>query len=479
MENKDSMLKIIATNGKYFLLDCSTQLYWVLESNKVLEELANKIQSYSSLIELLSQNSDKYSKKFKERLIQLRRFSFFSSKGERNQNSIFNDELDINQLYINPSTDCNLDCWFCYADISRLKEHPKLRYEDIKEILTKVLDYKQKIDSSNSLGISIGFTEEINLNFELFLEVSKLVEQLKTKYSFPLFLFSPSTNLIEISKEFIDFMNKYKFLTVSIDISNESQISEVIRNITKFNDDVKKHLIIPFHSQSKDLIDIYSRFSPYFDNISLRPVRVRKDSKYPWSLETIEEVKLEISNLYKELIQMDDEELLSYLKKVGPVDYFIRYIERVIGRLKLSERCPAGKTAFSINSSCEITPCSSLLYHEDLTIEISNWNIEKAVKTLRQRVPNYSNSECSICFISSYCGGPCMDWVAKQEDSNLNNPSSLECYLNRHITEESLVFVSELIIYRRNLFERIVKERKIRNRLNYSISFNEFSDFFN
>ena len=474
----DSVLQIIFKNGKYFLLDHSSQLFWVLESNNILEQLAYKNLNYTSVVEFLSKRKEKYSEDFIQVLTKLRKFQFFSQKEEDIQAPKGIIRNDVTQIYINPSSDCNLDCWFCYAKESRARKTPKLSYGDVRNIIQAVLDFKESVKSSDSLGISIGFTEEISLNFRLFQEIFNFIEQIREKYNFPIFLFAPSTNLMEVADEFIDFINKYKFLTVSIDIENKKQIAAVTQNITKFNSDVETHLIIPFHAETENIDQLYSRFSMYFDYISLRPVRVRKDSKYPWSIKNLEGIKLEISKLYMKLSLMNDEGLLSFFRNVGFVDYFFRYFKRIIERQKLNDRCLAGKSAFSINSAFEMSPCSSLSDYEDLTVGISNLNIEEALEVLQKRIPLFKETECSSCYISNLCGGPCMDWVAKQEDKKLSFPSKIECDFNKHIVEENLFFISELIMNRRNLFERIIKEKKLRNRLNYPLTFYAFSDFF-
>ncbi len=478
MEAKDQVLQIFLKENKYILLDSSTRLFWVLEPTKIIQELASKKLSFRSLIELLAKNDDLYSKDLYQKLIKLRKFHFFSYTENNIQTPPSTTQTDINHIYINPSSDCNLDCWFCYADNLRKRKLPRLDIENILKLIQSVLDYKERINSTTALGVSIGFTEELNLNFTIFLEVSKFIEKMKINYNHPIFLFIPSSNLLDVSDEFIEFTNNYKFLTVSVDIDNEIQISQVIKNLGEFNSDVKKHLIIPFHSRTTNLVKLYSRFSEHFNLISLRPVRVSIDSKHPWSQENFENFKEVISRFYHDLQMLNDENLLSIFSLLGPVDYFYRYFKRIIERQKLSERCTAGKTAFAINSLLEVSPCSSLFSCEKLNVKIHDFQVEKALQSLTKRLPNYKETECSTCYISSFCGGPCMDWLVKQENQRISNPSKIECDFNKYIVEESLSFITNLSVNRQAVFEKIVKKRELRNRLNYPLSFNSFSEFF-
>ncbi|MCE7738242.1 MAG: hypothetical protein KAU62_04450 [Candidatus Heimdallarchaeota archaeon] len=423
-------------------------------------------------------SDDSYLQQLKENVELLRKMNFFVPlKGGIKENNSYQSS-DITQIYVNPSLDCNLNCWFCYAKDARKKNDSKLDFEGISKIIIPILDYKKENNFSDSIGFSIGFTEELTLNFQLFKRIKSFIYKIKNQYEFSIFLFLPSTNLMQVTEEYVDFINDYKHLTVSIDLDNKNQVNNVVQNIEKFKRDVEKNLIIPIHSKIENIYDIYSKFSNYFDYISLRPVRVKIDSEYPWTLETLSNIKMEISKLFKKLLLLDDENLLSFFEKIGPTDYFARYFHRIIERQKLDERCIAGKTAFAISSVLEISPCSSLSDYEGLSVKISDFNIQDALEKLRKEIPNYKETECSTCYIQSYCGGPCMDWVVKLDDQNLLHPNKIECDFNKHIVDETLFFISDLIEDRKTLFDLIVKEKKLRNRLNYPLDFNQFSKFF-
>lgn len=478
MHLNDSCFRIIHKNDRYLLLDCSTQIFWILEPNSIPKELLDQQLNLQDLEKKILRTDNTYLQKLKENIEFLRKLNFFVPlKGSIQENNSYRS-LDITQIYVNPSLDCNLSCWFCYAKDSRKKNNSKLDFEDISKIILPILDYKKENNYVGSIGFSIGFTEEITLNFQLFKRIKSFIDKIKNQYEFSIFLFLPSTNLIQVTEEYVDFINDYKHLTVSIDLENKNQINKVVQNIKKFNLDVEKHLIIPIHSKIKDIYDIYFRFSNYFDYVALRPVRVKDDSKYPWTLENLSNNKLEISKFFKKLLSLDDEDLLLFFKKIGPTDYFARYFHRIVERQRMNERCIAGVNAFAINSVMEISPCSSLSDYDDLSVKISDFNIQDALEKLRKRIPNYKETECSTCYIRSYCGGPCMDWVVKLDDQNLLHPNKIECNFNKHIVEETLFFISELIENRKKLFGVIIKKRKMMNRLNYALDFNQFSKFF-
>ncbi len=478
MHLNDSCFRIIHKNNRCLLLDCSSQIFWILEPNSIPKELFNQQLNLQVLEKKIFRTDNSYLQKLKENIELLRKLNFFVplKRGIQENNSY--QSSDITQIYVNPSLDCNLNCWFCYAKDSRKKNKSKLDFEEISKIILTILDYKKGNNFSDSIGFSIGFTEELTLKFQLFKRIKSFIEKIKNQYEFSIFLFLPSTNLMQVTEEYVDFINDYKHLTVSIDLENKNQVNNVVQNIEKFNLDIEKHLIIPIHSKIENFYYIYSRFSNYFDYISLRPVRVKIDSEYPWTLETLSNIKMEISKLFKKLLSLDDENLLSFFEKIGPTDYFVRYFHRIIERQKLDERCIAGKTAYAVNSVLEISPCSSLSDYEGLSVEISDFNIQDAVEKLRKKIPNYKETECSTCYIQSCCGGPCMDWVVKLDDQNLLHPNKIECDFNKHIVDETLFFISDLIENRKKLFDLIIKERKLRNRLNYPLDFNQFSKFF-
>lgn len=447
---KELMYHIFEKNNRFFLLDAHNQLFWQLEPN-----------------------SDSF-----EIIENLSKFGFFSDSNTQNIDIKKPKQRPITHFVINPSTDCNLNCWYCYSKEYRKKNSKQLDFDDIKNSIDIVLTYNYEIDPTSHLSIFFGFTQEITLDFEMFLKLKKYIEEVNKRQEPRVYLFPPSSNLLNITNEFVNYIDEYGFLIVSLDLENEYQKQAVIDNLRKFKQDVKKHLIVPMKAGIRDVFKIYTEFSFHFDYISLRPARVPINSKFPWNEETIVITKQEISLLFKTLLEKDNEEILNFLLLLGPTDYIGRYIDRIISRTKVIERCPAGRSAFTLAPNLEIYPCSGMIGHPELYVgEIDL--VSDEINFLKNSYNTTSeNKTCLRCAIRYFCGGSCQDWLFKQTNSTQESINTYECQLNLHIFEEIVHFLFEIKNKQPSVLDEYIRKRNLRNSLNYPLNFDEFSRFF-
>jgi len=371
-----------------------------------------------------------------------------------------------------------LNCWYCYAKEYRKKNSKHLDFDDIKRSIDIVLNYNYEIDSASHLSIFFGFTQEITLDFKLFLKLKKYIEEANKRYESRIYLFPPSSNLLHITNEFVNYIDEYGFLIVSLDLENEYQKQAVIDNLSMFKQDVIKQLIIPMKAGIRDLFKIYNEFSFHFDYVSLRPARVSLNSKFPWNEETIMITKQEISLLFKTLLEKDDEEILNFLLLLGPNDYIGRYIDRIISRTKVIERCPAGRNAFTLAPNLEIYPCSGMIGYPELFVG----KIDLVSNEINFHKTSYNkaseNKTCLRCAIRFFCGGSCQDWLFKQTNSKQKSINIYECQLNLHIFEEIVHFLFEIQNRRPFVLDEYIEKKNLRNGLNYALNFDQFSKFF-
>ena len=321
IKSSDDMY-LYEVNNQFFILDPYSQMFWFV---KDIEE--------DSLLSTVK---------------QLKQYNFFKKKEE---SKIENKDLrdDIKHIVINPTFKCNLDCWYCYSRDYRHKNSKKMSLKDIRQIILFFSNHKKEMNSTEPLAISMFFTSEITLNFSLFREAEKFVNQIQNEYDFDFYLFPASTNLMNVSDEFVDFINNYGYINVSIDLENKEQVDAVQKNLSRFNSTVKKHCILPLNSRMNNLFSIYTSFMKSFDCVSMRPVRVTSNSKIPWTEKSISDFKHELVKLIENLLSLNEEDLLYFLYKLGSSDYLARYLERIISRKKYYSRCLAGKNEIAIN----------------------------------------------------------------------------------------------------------------------------------
>jgi uncharacterized protein len=408
---------------------------------------------------------------------QLKKYNFFKQKKEF---EIRNKELkeEIKHIVINPTFKCNLDCWYCYSREYHHKNYKEISLNDIKQIILFFSNHRKEMNSSKPLAISMFFTSEITLNFSLFREVEKFIDQIKKEYSFGFFLFPASTNLMSVSDEFVDFINNYGYINVSLDLENKEQIETVLKNISRFESTVVKHCIIPLNSEMNDLFSIYASFMKSFDYVSMRPVRITSNSKIPWTEKSISDFKHELAKLFENLLSLDEEDLLNFLYRLGSSDYLARFLDRIISRKKYYSRCLAGKNEIAISPDMNFYLCSGLIGNEKYKIGSIYEGLSLKSTNDLGKSNNMNNSECKKCPIRFYCGGLCLDWFEKQQPITGKQTNSIECEINIHYFKLGSYFIYNISRNNSKILDLIARKKEIDNRLSYPLDFSDFSLFF-
>ena len=437
--------------NQFFILDPYSQMFWSVEdiNNDNLLLTIEKLKTYN----------------------------FFKKKGESvNDNSKLKE--DIKHIVINPTFECNLDCWYCYSSDFHNKNFEELSLNDIEQIILFFSNHKKEMNSTEPLAISMFFTSEITLNFSLFREAEKFVNQIQNEYDFDFYLFPASTNLMNVSDEFVDFINNYGYINVSIDLENKEQLETVLKNISRFESTVVKHCIIPLNSRMTNLFNIYTTFMNSFDYVSMRPVRVASHSKIPWTEKSISDFKHELTKLIENLLSLDEEDLLNFLYKLGSSDYLARYLDRIISREKYHSRCLAGKNEIAISPDMNFFPCSGLIGNEKYKMGSMYEGLSIKNTSDLGKSNNMNNSVCKKCPIRFYCGGVCLDWFEKQQPITGKQTNSIECEINTHYFKLGSYFVFNISRSRSKILDLIARKKEIDNRLSYPLDLSDFSLFF-
>ncbi len=459
-----------------FLLDPLTQFFWKLQ-DKNLSLIFYSKNNFS--LDYLSQTSSCTSiKKTLSDMHSLSRRGYFVQKrnhpkGKRERKRVRN----IQYIIINPTHDCNLDCWYCYA--SKLREKEKNSVEPSFKFIKKTIDYflnrhSQK-SSSEPFGINLFYTSEITLHFKLFQETLDYLSQVKTNYPFPIYLFPPSTNFLEPSPAFVNYINNYGHLIVSLDYSNKKQIETALQNLNKIQENTTKQVIIPYHPDKGTFHDIYADMKEYFDIISIRPARLGLDMTKKWDITSIHDFQQDLSSLISYITELNDHDLFFFLSSLGPSDYLSRFLNRVITRTKINNRCPAAIKAITIDPNGEFYPCSGLIGQKKYCLGSINQGFvlkSNSLNTFSKFVDQ--NENCEKCPIKYFCGGHCIEWGERIKPS----VSYSECTINLEYIKACIYLAYHLKTHRTSVFNEYLKEKKIKNRLNYPLYFEDFSTIF-
>ncbi len=453
MLESDKEVYSFRQNGENFVLDPNSQLFWNIQSK--FADDSGTLQTY-------------YNKLFS--------YGFFQNNIQL-KDHLPVSKFDLSNLVINPSSNCNLECWFCYSKHYKKENYNVLSLEEIKSIIKKALEFKIQTQSNSPLSISMFFTSEISLEFKSFLDIWHYVEKIKNNYQFPIYMFLPPTNLMEVSNDFVEFVEKYGYLTVSLDLLNEVQRSKALHNLKRFQKTVRKHCIIPVNSNNSEFLEIYTKLLDHFEYISMRPVRIPHDSLYPWTQEALELFSDEMQSFVCNLLDLNNDELLQLLLAFGPSDYFARYIDRIISRVRLSDRCPAGRRAVAVNLDSKLYPCSGFFDNDQYSFDSFDELLDEETNgILSSNI--YSRHICKKCPIRFYCGGPCEDWKSKMNNYSVDSVNQIECSINFIYFKNAIYFITELYDKNPEILSKYTKEKGIENRLSYPLNFEDFVLFF-
>jgi len=450
----------------YYILDPSSMMLWREKHNNINKANSNPEKQLFPLTTVEKEIPEEIFAKIKN----LTRYGFFQPKGHSSSKKLHFEINNVDFIVLNPNTFCNLNCWYCYVDKSLKEKYKEADFNQIIHFL-EVFLAQRKSHNNKPLAISCCYTNEITKNFDIFLRLYKIVENLREKNDIILFL--PSTNLFEISDDFIEFINSYGYLAVSIDLSNKKQIETVTTNLSFFDKNVIKHCHATIQPLMSDIYEKYFFLMQHFDFVSMKPVRLGYDRKLKWDEKSLLKLDYEMRRFVNKLLELTDKKLVNFLLKIGDTDYFTRYLKRIFERKKVLHRCPAGITAISFGPDNKIYPCSGLTgskysYGEfvDGKLVLNNLNLQRNVKEIR---------ECNSCPIRYYCGGPCLDWLNKTQSKFITKE---ECKINKIFFKSAAVLAFELLENRKSVLEIYRKKKEIKLKLNYDTSFSSFSQKF-
>lgn len=374
---------------------------------------------------------------------------------EINYNSVFNNfvkwgfivEEDVNEidiiryknkqdvygngfynLVINPTLECNFNCWYCY------EEHPKgFMSEDVVDRVIKHISYKIDKERITALHLS-WFGGEPLLYFNEVVYPISLYAKEKCKSSNIPFFCSATTNASKINIAMIEKMNliDLKHFQITIDgtpdkhdkIRNENglpsfyHIVNNIENICKFIDD--SDITLRLNYDEKALKD--EAVKVIFDNI---PIVYRSKIK-PNFQRVWQTIRSKTSENYKRL------ELHNYCNNLG----FKVYSPSNLFQTGLHYKCYADRcNHLEINYDGKIYSCTARDFSDKNVIGILKkdgsveWDELKRVK--RYANATFENDMCLNCRYLPLCLGPCSQKVLETSVDKLQDI----CCLN--ITEVS------------------------------------------
>jgi len=185
--------------------------------------------------------------------------------------------------------------------------------------------------------------------------------------------------------------------------------------------------------------DIYKHlYSLGAESVSAKPVRVPPGHPLALTEDNVGAVCEGYTQLAEWLLEHDDRELTWLLKSLSRLDYFKRFVLRLVNQQGIQRRCPAGKANWLyVDPRGDIYGCQSLMGmgHEAgrLGSIYSGVDPERA-RVFQEDLLVTNIPGCRDCWARHLCGGGCYH-QALMTNGCLEKPDPAECRLNRHLIE--------------------------------------------
>jgi uncharacterized protein len=352
-------------------------------------------------------------------------------KLRNNQEVYYNRYLRIT---INPTLNCNMNCWYCTVKASSVSRADQGMKEEIVDRILKYFD--NKIAYGQIDGIFLDwFGGEPLLHFDKIINKIGSFVSKKTIANKIDFFHNITTNGYLINREIIRKMDEINLRNFQITLDGNE----------KRHNKIRKHGEQPsFKTIINNIIDICN----LINNPSII-LRINYDKKTLKDISDIIdyfplEVRKHICVSFQKVFQIskdqnnENEQLIKNMEIFRNAGFKVRYWAF---RPQWYHTCYSDKYAhFVINYDGSIYKCTARDYSDNLKIGfidengVMNLNESKLAKYFS--VSTFENERCLKCKLLPLCFGPC---IQKTYESNINN-EPIECLIeDSEITIETFI----------------------------------------
>lgn len=433
---KDKLITFDVNTTTFFALDLvSTK--WLMFKNKGLsvdEIKKNLKKSHSSKKRAFSKRNMK----------RLKEMGFFINSNLKFKK--VEGEFRSYELKLHPNSRCNLKCKYCFEEEFEYKELDRnLSFEVAKKSIDFMVENFAK--ASEQIIIDLTGSGEPILNIEIIKQIADYCKELEIKTN-KYILVQLCTNGTLLTKEIANFLKENRILYgISLDGTKASHDSNRIYSNGKgtYEDIVKNLALIEekeyigfastLNGNNTNVKEIFKNLYSLnvADSISIKPIRNFGSETYAINSENINEIKENYAIFMEFLLDLvlknEYEELDTVLRGV---DYFGKFLKRVLWRRKGINRCSAGLDSLSIDYKGDIYICPVELNNENFKIgDIYNGiDINKREKLREYTVDNIET--CKSCWARYLCGGECLS-VGDKTSGILEKPYEIMCQYKKYL----------------------------------------------
>ena len=344
----------------------------------------------------------------------------------------------VKAMCLHAAHDCNLRCKYCFASTGDF-HGPRglLPVETGKRALDWLVRH-----SGNRKQLEVDFFGgEPMMNFETIKEIVAYGRSLE-KETGKHFQFTTTTNAVNLTEEVGEFLNKEMY-NVVLSIDGRKEIHDFMRPAAngkgsydvvlpkmqafrKSRGDKSYYVRGTFTNRNLDFSnDVISLADNGFDQISIEPVVLEKDSPFALSEEMLPRILAEYDKLAE--IYLDR-------RKNGRWFNFFHFNIDLEGGPCIRKRltgCGAGNEYVAVTPEGDIYPCHQFVGREGFkmgSVLTDEFNTDLQAKFAANHV--LSKEKCSECWARFYCSGGCAA-NAHAFHGDISKPYELECEMER------------------------------------------------
>lgn len=344
----------------------------------------------------------------------------------------------VKAMCLHAAHDCNLRCKYCFASTGDF-HGPRglLPVETGKRALDWLVRH-----SGNRKQLEVDFFGgEPLMNFEAIKEIVAYGRSLE-KETGKHFQFTTTTNAVNLTEEVGEFLNKEMY-NVVLSIDGRKEIHDFMRPAAngkgsydvvlpkmqafrKSRGDKSYYVRGTFTNRNLDFSnDVISLADNGFDQISIEPVVLEKDSPFALSEEMLPRILAEYDKLAE--IYLDR-------RKNGRWFNFFHFNIDLEGGPCIRKRltgCGAGNEYVAVTPEGDIYPCHQFVGREGFkmgSVLTDEFNTDLQAKFAANHV--LSKEKCSECWARFYCSGGCAA-NAHAFHGDISKPYELECEMER------------------------------------------------
>lgn len=344
----------------------------------------------------------------------------------------------VKAMCLHAAHDCNLRCKYCFASTGDF-HGPRglLPVETGKRALDWLVRH-----SGNRKQLEVDFFGgEPLMNFEAIKEIVAYGRSLE-KETGKHFQFTTTTNAVNLTEEVGEFLNKEMY-NVVLSIDGRKEIHDFMRPAAngkgsydvvlpkmqafrKSRGDKSYYVRGTFTNRNLDFSnDVISLADNGFDQISIEPVVLEKDSPFALSEEMLPRILAEYDKLTE--IYLDR-------RKNGRWFNFFHFNIDLEGGPCIRKRltgCGAGNEYVAVTPEGDIYPCHQFVGREGFkmgSVLTDEFNTDLQAKFAANHV--LSKEKCSECWARFYCSGGCAA-NAHAFHGDISKPYELECEMER------------------------------------------------